>query len=392
MPDRADSSRSALARDSADALEALAATGRLRSALAGFDGFIDTIIHLVDTRTNMGRTGYTRLRTISRFAERCAAAAGRSTNIEQVWVEDRFGGNGPLLAGALASLGMPTTYIGAVADPKDSGSVHKVFEGFTRRCRAVIALSPPSTTLCMEFDDGKIMLNETSAVQSVTWERVVSVVGMDRLIRLAAESSLLGIVNWSLLGGVAGIWRGLAREVLPKAYARTARELRVFIDLSDPAKRRDEDIKDALEVLREMEQLPGVSVTLGLNLAEGERIARVADAGEIAAASADGALLDAAVRLRGALRLDCVVIHPRDGAAAANAAGHAGVFAGSLAEQPMISTGGGDHFNAGFAFAQVHGLALDQCLAAGCATSGLYVRDAASPTLRRVTEFLRELA
>lgn len=380
-----------VARAAADSLDALAASGRLRSALAGFDGFIDSILHLVDTRRDMTPDGATRLRSIAQFAERCAAAAGRSTNIEQVWIEDRFGGNGPLLAGALASLGMPTTYIGAVAEAKDKGNVHKVFEGFSRRCRAVIPLSPPSSTLCLEFDDGKIMLNETSAVQSVTWERVVAVVGMDRLIRLAAESSLLGIVNWSLLWGVGGIWRGLAREVLPKAYARTPRELRVFIDLSDPAKRRDEDIRDALDMLGELERLPGVGVTLGLNLAEAERIARVAGAGEVGTTHADEALQDAAVRVRRAVGLDCVVIHPRDGAAAATAAGQAGVFQAPLAQTPKISTGGGDHFNAGFAFAQVHALPLNQCLATGCTTSGLYVRSGESPSLRRVTEGLRAM-
>ncbi len=66
---------------------------------------------------------------IPAFAARCASAAGKSTNIEQVLLQDRFGGNGPLLAGALARLDLPTTFIGAIADPNVPASIRS---GMTR--------------------------------------------------------------------------------------------------------------------------------------------------------------------------------------------------------------------------------------------------------------------
>ena len=66
-------------------------------------------------------------------------------------------------------------------------------------------------------------------------------------------------------------------------------------------------------------------------------------------------------------------------------------FEGPFTATPRLSTGAGDHFNGGFAFAQVHGLPLEECLAVGCAVSGAYVRDALSPDLDRVIAFLRSL-
>jgi sugar/nucleoside kinase (ribokinase family) len=368
----------------------IGALTRAESALVGFDGFIDSIIHMVDVRHDMSPSGYVRLKTISAFAARCADASGKSTNIEQVLLEDRFGGNGPLMAGGLAHLGMKVDYVGAVGQGP-SLALHPVFAPFAARCRRVVPVAEPSTTDCLEFDDGKLMFNNTANVQQVTWERLVERVGLDSLRAMVDEAALLGIVNWSLLGGVPGIWRGLVREVLPRASAKARR---VFIDLSDPAKRTDGDIRGALEQLRELEAAPGVAVTLGLNLAESQRIASVLGLGvygEGSMATLGQRVSQAAAAIRERLGLDCVVIHPREGAGAADASGATGWFDGPFTAQPRLSTGAGDHFNGGFAFAQVHGLNLEECLATACAVSGAYVRDAESPTRERLTAFLRDL-
>ena len=46
------------------------------SAFVGLDGFVDEIIHVVDKRESAEK--FTRMRTISRLAERLAGAAGKS--------------------------------------------------------------------------------------------------------------------------------------------------------------------------------------------------------------------------------------------------------------------------------------------------------------------------
>jgi hypothetical protein len=334
--------------------------------------------------------GYTRIRTIGQFALRAGSAAGKSTNLEMVTKEERWGGNGPLMAGALASLGLPVTYVGAVGQDESPGKLHPLYAELGRRCKAVIPVSPPARTDALEFDDGKIMLGKPQNVQGVTWARLIEVVGLEELTRRVESAALIGVVNWVMMGGVEGIWEGLCRDVLPRIGPGPGR--RVFIDLCDPAKRTDADVRRALGLLKTMNGL--VPVTLGLNLAEAERTASVLgiDAFGGPANQTQGAAIEGAAKaIRSAGGFACVAIHPREGAAAADASGNSAWFEGPFTSTPRLSTGAGDHFNGGFAFAQALGLPLEECLAAGCAVSGAYVRDAASPTLGRLTGFLREL-
>ncbi|MCW5753713.1 MAG: hypothetical protein KIT24_03265 [Phycisphaeraceae bacterium] len=378
-----------LARSAAERLERLgaASVGRLR-VLVGFDGFVDSIIHVVARRRSMRVDDYERIRTIAEFAARCAAASGRSTNIERVVLEERFGGNGPLMAGALGRLGCSVSFVGAVGKDDQSRELLDVFRPFAARCRRVVAVGRPGLTDAMEFDDGKLMLNQTAQVQSVTWERLIERLGEKALSDLVDHADLIGIVNWSLCGGVEGIWRGLRTQVLPRLAMR---ERRLYVDLSDPAKRTDEDVGHALAELRLLHE--AIDVTLGLNLAEAERIAQVLGVvafEEGAHRTLGDAVAHAAGVLRQATGLGCVVVHPRQGAAAATAEERVWVD-GPFTLSPRLSTGAGDHFNAGFSMARSLGLSLGECLSVGTGVSGAYVRDAASPTLDRLCGFLRAL-
>ena len=61
---------------------------------------------------------------------------------------------------------------------------------------------------------------------------------------------------------------------------------------------------------------------------------------------------------------------------------------GFFEARPLITTGAGDHFNAGFLSGLLAGIAPDQSLQIGGATSGVYVRTGVSPTRAQVCEFL----
>jgi sugar/nucleoside kinase (ribokinase family) len=97
-----------------------------------------------------------------------------------------------------------------------------------------------------------------------------------------------------------------------------------------------------------------------------------------------------AARIREKLGVETVVIHPVSFAAAADAAGSAAV-SGPFIEKPKITTGAGDHFNAGFCIGRLLGAPLDISLQIGVATSGFYVRTAKSPTAEDMVNFLRTL-
>ncbi|MFS8572456.1 MAG: hypothetical protein LOD85_05445, partial [Clostridia bacterium] len=155
--------------------------GEKPRALIGFDGFVDEIIDVVATRHSP--TSYQRFATISQLAKRIADAAGLSTNLELVTTQVKLGGNGPIMANALAGLGVDVTYIGSVGYP----AVHPVFEEFAAKCR-VISICEPGHTDALEFDDGKLMLGKYQTLDQVRWERIVQLIPVPELAEIAGQA------------------------------------------------------------------------------------------------------------------------------------------------------------------------------------------------------------
>ncbi len=58
--------------------------------------------------------------------------------------------------------------------------------------------------------------------------------------------------------------------------------------------------------------------------------------------------------------------------------------------KPVLTTGAGDNFNAGFCLGQALGLSPLDALTLGVSTSGYYVRNAKSPSFAQVIEFVRD--
>lgn len=342
----------------------------------GFDGFVDEIIAVVDKRYS--NRNFDRIATITDFAARAAQAAGKSANLELVVKTQKLGGNGPIMANALAAIGVKLTYIGNLGFPQ----VHPVFQEFADRVE-VLSLGEPCHTDALEFDDGKLMLGKLGPISDISWELILERVGQNRLDKLLSESQLLGMVNWTMIPAMNDIWEQMLRFTLPKLPAH--RRI-LFVDLADPEKRTREDVAAGLKILSQMTKY--LEVILGLNLKEAQQIAEVLHIR--LPADVESELAQLATDIRQAMNVHTVVIHPRSGAAAATASGSAS-FAGPFIQQPLISTGAGDHFNAGFTAGRLLGFDLDEALCLGTATSGYYVRHAKSPTHLELAGFCHDL-
>ena len=346
------------------------------NALIGLDGFVDEIIAVVDKRLN--NAVFERVRTIDDLAKKIGAAAGQSSNYELVVKQMKLGGNGPIMATALASAGISVTYIGNLGYP----NIHQVFEPFAKRAK-VISIAEPGHTDALEFDDGKLMFGKLMPLNDVNWENLVARVGRDKIQSLVDEARLIGMVNWTMLPHMSRIWASLADEVLSKLPRK---DCSLFVDLADPEKRTHDDIGEAMNLLARFQM--SADVILGLNLKEAIEVAQVL--GLPAEADPEPSISRTAAAIRQALQISCVVIHPRRGAAAA-IDGQTAQFAGPFVQEPKISTGAGDHFNAGFCLARVLGMDLEESLCVGVATSGYYVRTAESPSAIQLAEFVANL-
>lgn len=346
-------------------------------ATVGLDGFVDEIIAVVDKRHGPGQQ-YEAVKTIDGFGQKILCAAGQSSNYELVIKQRKLGGNGPIMANALAAIGLSVTYIGNLGYP----TIDPVFDDLAKKA-TVISIADPGHTDALEFEDGKLMLGKHETLGQVNWDNLLSRVGEDQLKGLMGGSHLIGMVNWTMLPHMSRIWARMLDDIIPPAE-RHHRKL--FIDLADPEKRTHQDILDALKLLTRFQDQ--VDVVLGLNLKESLEVADVL--GLPGAADAEGAIEENARAIRAKLNLECVVIHPRRSAAAATA-DDSGKFAGPFVQQPKISTGAGDHFNAGFCLGRVLGMNLEESLCCGVATSGYYVRNAESPTAPQLATFIAKL-
>ena len=96
-----------------------------------------------------------------------------------------------------------------------------------------------------------------------------------------------------------------------------------------------------------------------------------------------------AVTLRKELDLDGVVIHPTKNAACATEKGSASID-GPFCQNPKLTTGAGDNFNAGFCIGLLAGLEPQEMLAAGVANSGFYVRNGRSAKGKDLVGFLEK--
>ena len=343
-------------------------------AFVGLDGFVDEIIHVVDKRDNA--ESFQRLPTISRLATRLAGAAGNSTNIELVNQRIKLGGNGPIMANALARLGIKVTYVGALGYP----NLHPVFHEFARSAE-VHSIAEAGHTDALEFEDGKLMLTKTTSLNEITWENIQRRYGRDKFIENFSTADFVGFVNWTMIPYMSDLWEALLREFCP---AVPGHRRKVFFDLADPEKRSPKDIARALDLILRFEKY--FEVILGLNEKEACAIGEVL--GLSAADRSRDGLAALAVGIQKRTPVDTLVVHPVSFALAVSD-GKVALVEGPFVEKPLITTGAGDHFNSGFCLGKLLGLENAACVLTGVTTSGFYVRSGQSPSLEDLANMLR---
>lgn len=355
-------------------LEAVASRVPELSAFVGLDGFVDEILHVVDKRHDADR--FDRVPTIAAYGQRLVAAAGRSTNVELVRAMTKLGGNGPIMANALASFGLRVSYLGALGYP----ALHPVFDEFSRRAE-VASICDPGLTDALEFDDGKILVGKHYTLKEVNWANICTRYGKDRFALKFASADLVGFVNWTMLPFMSDIWASIQSELLPGLLGERRK---LFVDLADPEKRLPSDIERALDLIARFQSR--FDVILGLNEKEAYEIARVL--GLDATPRDPEGLAALTLDIHSRVPVTTLVVHPVAYALASDGSA-VEVVEGPVCRKPRITTGAGDHFNSGFCLGKLLGLSNADAVLCGVSTSGHYVRTAKSPSVADLVHLMR---
>jgi sugar/nucleoside kinase (ribokinase family) len=345
-------------------LQAAASRVSRMKAFIGLDGFVDDIVHVVDKRASAEK--FTRMPMMAQWGERIRAAAGKSTNIELVSQLTKLGGNGPIMANAMASFGFKVTYLGNLGYP----NLHPVFAEFAKRAE-VHSIAEPGYTDAVEFEDGKVMLGKHQSLKEVNWANLQARYGQDKFAANVTGSDFIGFVNWTMLPYMNEIWSATLKHVCPKL---TGLRRTMFFDLADPEKRTREDIAKALELIVAFQK--HFDVILGLNEKESSEVGK--SLGLNTTDHSPEGLAKVGQEIHKRVPVGALVIHPTHYALAVDQ-DSAAIVEGPFTPKPRITTGAGDHFNAGFCLGKLLGLNNELSLLTGVTTSGFYVRTAKSP-------------
>lgn len=368
-------SLSASARtDLARRLVSAAPTLARQVAVTGFDGFVDEMISVVGTRSNLQT--WTPVPTIAQFGDLVRAAAGRSSLREIVVHRQEAGGCAVNLGDGLAALGVQVDCYATLGTPRSSA-----FDVLAQRCRHVESWGrEPGRTLALEFQDGKLMLSAVQQLQEFTPALLAREIPAGRFRQSCMEASLIALTDWTLYPHMTDCWVHLQQDVFPALRQRPW----LFIDLVDPSSRSRDDVRKMLEALPRFEET-GPTV-LGLNGNEASQVAHCL--GIPAAGEAPEEICAQAAAIREKLNIERVVIHLIRRAVSADRNGTAAVE-GFHCPSPKKSTGAGDRFNAGYCTGLLLNASPAECLTIGCAASGWFVREARSGSLAEIAGLLQ---
>jgi len=345
-----------------------------KTATAGFDGFIDTIVKII--KSKQVKKSPSLFKKIKEFGNYILEKEGTSLSLELQEQSIKIGGNMPIMSNALGRLGISVNCVGSLGYPQ----AHPVFKNLSPNCH-IHSFADPGTSTAFEFNDGKIMVAQMESLNTIGWDKIKNIIGIDELVRIYKESDLLCLVNWSEIDASSDIWKGLLKDVLPR-YTRTTEKQIVFFDLSDCSKRSSDSVMEALNLLNKFGQY--AHVILGLNKNEARLIYRTLFNKD---KTADLAYLGE--KIFGKLEIETLLLHCSTEAMAFNKETHCSSKS-FFTKNPKISTGAGDNFNAGFCAAQLLKLDLKSSIIFANAVAGFYVNEGMSPKLQEVIQFLEK--
>jgi len=343
----------------------------------GFDGFVDKIKKAVKQRAGKEPVFYS---TLKEFASRIESASGKSGQVEMVTIKTKLGGNGPILANTLGSLGVQSYCVGSMGYPE----LDPLFGTMTDKCH-IISVNNPGRSEAVEFADGKMIFSELKVFDQYDWKYIKEKIGIDRIRQAVLDSRLLALVDWVNLPHATDLWQGILQDVIKPSGRR---DFLFYFDLCDPSKKTTMEIDEVLDLIACFTHRG--KVTVGLNENETMKIwgaIHGLDVDQSGKGIKLPSVQEAGEALFKSINIDRLLIHLVDRSMLFKKDEMLEI-SGRYIERPKVQTGGGDNLNAGFCLGQLYDLPMEQCVLLGMAASGFYVQAGESADLGNLLEYI----
>lgn len=341
------------------------------ACFVGFDGFIDTLCRVIATKNTAGDTYY---EALSDWSSAVAFASGKSANFELELIDRRLGGNAILLANALCHLGQRVYCAATVGEPGKPQVCDRVFEEFIVKCAKFVNLGQAGQTHALEFSDGKLLLGIQGQLPKLSLQDIEHYLGDDWIAKWLEPMDLIALTNWTMTLKIGAIIDALTSHTWP-SKPRT-----LLIDPADPLKR---DLKELRHDLLSLENLSFFTKVLSMNYSEALQVCKALWDGKHPSCATPRDLVGMVHIISQKLPSFVIVIHDLRQSVIGNLHGVESAPSPWI-EAPVITTGGGDHFNAGLVHAILNGFSPKASIIFAAQVAACYVRDGISPSVETV--------
>lgn len=303
-----------------------------KTIVTGFDGFVDTLAKAIQSQGTANK-GPVYFDTIDSFGRYLCGQAGKSCSVEMDIITRRPGGNAPQVALGAAALGMEAFCIGMLGHPQ----IDPVFADMPVN---MYSYMPPGASTALEFNDGKIFLAPSILGQANLWTQIESATG-HKAAEIIRDADALALVNWSEVPFTQQLWESTLSIALSGSPPDKSKY--VLFDLCDCTRKPKEDTISVLTLIGKFcNYRTGI---LSLNENESQDIGKKLGISQIK---------ELTNHLKTHFGIDEIVVHAVHWSLVSTKTEeykHPSIFV----ENPLFSTGAGDHFNAAYLYAASNG-------------------------------------
>lgn len=332
----------------------------------GFDGVVDTVRIPVDERHSPD--SFDRLSTLKALRDRLDEAIAAESSLLLKWESEgqRTGGHACHLSRVFNRLGADTTLVGTYGRPPQEPFATEFTES------KICSLGTPGYCDAVEFDDGKLMLTETSDAAELDWKTLKDRIDPETLAEHLDGADILGVGYWTVTTALPEL---VAKIVEDTWDLQESPPEQVFFDPGDVNNLSEETVRrGASKLARTTETVP---VTVSANRSETEGLVSVLNS------PVADSLYENAERALEGLGVDRFVAHSPSLSVTAVPTETVGVRVPTV-ENPAMTTSAGDHFNAGYLLGRLAGLSPGATTVVANALAVEFVRTGSPPDYEAV--------